>query len=262
MGRLCKNLNTHRVKVFSRDIEVTLLLPGKPMNDLFDGLELDSRSDLFSGIKKDKQSDIFNAGQGRLLSPGKTLFREGDRASHCYFVQNGRLKLTKLHEEGKEAIVRYINPGEITAAVAVFRGKLYPVTAAAVGPTEVIGWDRYTILKLLSAHPPLAINLLQAAVERLDDVQTRYLELQAERVEQRIAHALLRIMRESGRKTDSGILIDFRLSRQDLADYAGTTLYTVSRTLSRWEKLGWIATGRERIVVTDPHALVTFSESG
>jgi len=146
--------------------------------------------------------------------------------------------------------------------VAAFRGKRYPVTAVAVGPTEVIGWGRDTILKLLAAHPPLTINLLQAAVERLDDVQTRYLELQAERVEQRIAHALLRIMRESGRKTDSGILIDFRLSRQDLADYAGTTLYTVSRTLSRWEKLGWISTGRERIVVTDAHALVTFAETG
>jgi len=196
------------------------------------------------------------------MPPGEILFLEGEPAFRCYFVQNGRLKLSKLHEEGKEAIVRYINPGEITAAVAVFAGKHYPVTATAVGPTEVIGWDRDTILKLLAAHPPLAINLLQAAVERLDDVQTRYLELQAERVERRIAHALLRIMRESGRRIESGILIDFRLSRQDLADYTGTTLYTVSRTLSRWEKLGWMATGREKIVVTDPHALVTFAETG
>jgi len=232
------------------------------MNDLLDGLDTDFRSDLFAGMMKDEHADIFNAGQKRLMPPGETLFREGDRASRCYFVQKGRLKLIKLHEEGKEAIVRYINSGEITAAVAVFRGKRYPVTAMAVGLTEVIGWERDTILKLLAAHPPLAINLLQAAVERLDDVQTRYLELHAERVEQRIAHALLRIMRESGRRTDSGILIDFRLSRQDLADYAGTTLYTVSRTLSRWEKLGWISSGREKIVVTDAHALVTFGETG
>ncbi|MBW1782705.1 MAG: Crp/Fnr family transcriptional regulator [Deltaproteobacteria bacterium] len=232
------------------------------MNNLFDGLDTDSRSDLFAGVTKDEQADIFNAGQRRLIPSGETLFREGDDAFRCYFVQNGRLKLNKLHEEGKEAIVRYINPGEITAAVAVFREKRYPVTAVAVGPTKVIGWDRDTILKLLSAHPPLGINLLRAAVERLDDVQTRYLELQAERVERRIAHALLRIMRESGRRIDTGILIDFRLSRQDLADYAGTTLYTVSRTLSQWEKRGWIATGRERIVVTDAHALVTFAETG
>jgi CRP-like cAMP-binding protein len=77
-------------------------------------------------------------------------------------------------------------------------------------------------------------------VERLDDIQSRYLELRAERVEKRIARALLRIMKQSGRKTDEGILIDFRISRQDLADYTGTTLYTVSRMISNWEKKGWI----------------------
>jgi len=81
-----------------------------------------------------------------------------------------------------------------------------------------------------------------------------------ERVEQRLARALLRFMNQAGRKTTEGILIDFRLSRQDLADYTGTTLYTVSRTLSSWEKQGWIASGRERIVVIDPHALMLFAE--
>ena len=232
------------------------------MTELLKGLDIDFRSDPFVGISADEQTDIFNAGQSRLIPAGEALFREGEPAFRCYLVQNGRLKLSKLHEEGKEAIVRYINPDEITAAVAVFAGKRYPVTATAVGPTKVVGWNRETILKLLSAHPSLAVNLLQAAVERLDDVQTRYLELQAERVERRIAHAVLRIMRQSGRRMDAGILIDFPLSRQDLADYTGTTLYTVSRTLSRWERFGWMATGREKIMVTDPHALVTFAETG
>jgi len=77
--------------------------------------------------------------------------------------------------------------------------------------------------------------------EELSDIfslghRIRYLELQTERVEQRIARSLLRIMKQSGRKTDEGILIDFRLGRQDLANYTGSTLYTVSRTLSNWEK--------------------------
>ncbi len=221
-----------------------------------------SPSNLFSGIEKEKQSDILSRGQKHLIAPGAILFREGTPALQCHFVQRGRLKLSKLHAEGKETIVRYINPGEITAAVAVFREKKYPVTAAAVGPTEVVCWDRKTVLKILSDHPSLTINLLYGAIERLDEMQSRYLEVCAERVEQRIAHALLRIMRKSGRKIDAGVLIDFGLSRQDLADYTGTTPYTVSRTLSNWERRGWVASGREKIVVTDPHALATFSEAG
>lgn len=221
-----------------------------------------SRSDLFAGIEENELSHICSFGHRRVCESGVTLFREGDPALQTYLVLKGRLKLSKLHEDGKEAIVRYINPGEITAAVSVSNEKSYPVTAQVVGSCEVVEWDRETMLELMTAHPRLAINMLRAAVDRLDDIQNRYLELCAERVEQRIARALLRIMKQSGRKTGAGILIDFRLSRQDLADYTGTTLYTVSRTLSNWEKKGWIVSGRERIIVADPHALVTFAETG
>jgi CRP-like cAMP-binding protein len=104
--------------------------------------------------------------------------------------------------------------------------------------------------------------MLRAAIDRLDDLQTRFLELFAEQVARRVAHGLLRIMRQVGRKNEEGIVIDLRLSRQELADYSGTTLYTVSRILSSWEKSGWVASARERIVVTDPHSLVVFAENG
>ena len=170
--------------------------------------------------------------------------------------------MSKLHEQGKEAIFRYINPGELIAAIAVFKGTDYPLTAEAIGAAEVVGWGKETMLKLMLEYAPLAVNMLQAVIDRIDELQTRYLELCAEQVEQRVARALLRIMKQSGRKTNDGILIDFRLSRQELADYTGTTLYTVSRTLSSWEKSGWIRSGRERITVTDPHALVMFAEKG
>jgi CRP-like cAMP-binding protein len=232
------------------------------MNSQINFSDTFSRSDLFAGIEKEKLSDIFSLGHRRVYKSGATLFREGDPALQSYLVLKGRLKLSKLHEDGKEAIVRYINPGEITAAVSVSNEKNYPVTAQVVGSAEVVGWDREAMLELMTAHPRLAINMLRVAAERLDDIQSRYLEMRVERVEQRIARALLRIMKQSGRKTDETILIDFRLSRQDLADYTGTTLYTVSRTLSNWEKKGWIASSRERIAVTDPHALVTFAETG
>ena len=84
-----------------------------------------SQSVLFDGIEKEKLADIFSFGHRRIYESGVTLFREGDPALQSLLVLKGRLKLSKLHEDGKEAIVRYINPGEITAAAAVTKEKNY-----------------------------------------------------------------------------------------------------------------------------------------
>ena len=81
-----------------------------------------------------------------------------------------------------------------------------------------------------------------------------------ERVERRIAHALLRLAQDAGRRVEGGVEIDFPLSRQDLAQMTGTTLFTVSRTLIAWEAQGLIATGRRRVVIRQPHRLVRIGE--
>jgi len=217
-------------------------------------------ANVFSGLTGEQFDRLGRSGQPAKHPPKFTLFRQGDPAEKCYLVQRGRLKLAKLNEAGKEAIIRYIGAGEMAAAVAVLKGRVYPVTAETVEETEVTGWDKPTFLRLLHAYPGIAINLLGVVLDRLDEVQQRYLELCSEGVEQRIARSLLRLMQRAGSRRADGILIELPLSRQSIADYSGTTLYTVSRTLSSWEKNGWVQSGRERVLITDPHALVKFAE--
>lgn len=223
-------------------------------------VEVFQQSEILAGLTPEQGGAMLRCGRRRECRAGETLFSQGEPADCCYLVIAGRFKLSKVHEQGREVLLRYLGPGELTAAVAVFNGKDYPVSAQAVSDAAVVGWSKATMLQLMLTHGPLAVNMLAAAIDRLDDLQTRFLELCAEQVERRVAHGLLRIMRQAGIKTEEGILIDLRLSRQELADYSGTTLYTVSRILSSWEKSGWVASGRERIVVTDPHSLVVFAE--
>ncbi len=217
--------------------------------------------DFLLGMSEIQKTEII--GQGRLqnLNPGEVLFRQGDRAERSFLVLAGRLKLGKLHELGKEVLVRYIGPGELTAMITVLQGRDYPVSAEAVEATRVAGWDKQTMLRFMATYPPVSLNMIRNSLDRLEELQNRYLELHAEQVEQRIARSLLRIMKQSGRRSGDEIVIDFPISRQELADYTGTTLYTVSRTLSAWEKKGWVKSKRERIIIANPHALVLFSEN-
>src|SRR5258707_14521137 len=106
----------------------------------------------------------------------------------------------------------------------------------------------------------LATNTLQTVGGRLQETHTRVVEMSTQQVEQRVAHALLRLARQSGRKVEHGVEIDFPISRQDIAQMTGTTLHTVSRILSGWEQSGLIEGGRQRVVLREPHKLMVLSE--
>ena len=103
-------------------------------------------------------------------------------------------------------------------------------------------------------------NTLQTVGQRLQEAHTRVIEMTTEEVERRIAHALLRLVKQAGRKVESGIEIDFPISRQDVAEMTGTTLHTVSRVLSAWEQQGLVESGRQRITIRDPHRLFGIAE--
>ncbi|MBU1387792.1 MAG: Crp/Fnr family transcriptional regulator [Proteobacteria bacterium] len=217
-------------------------------------------NEFLKNLPQKQYDDIIQSGIQKILKPKSILFRQGEAANRCYLIKKGHLKLTKLSEQGKEVIIRYLSDGELTAAVAVLNNKEYPLTAESIETTEVIGWDKSTLIRMMKNMPDIAINALSVVLERLDNVQNRYMELCTQRVEQRVARTLLRLIKTSGLKTSGGICIDIPLSRQNIADYTGATVFTVSRILSSWEKLGWIKSEREKITIVDAHALVIFAD--
>jgi CRP/FNR family transcriptional regulator, nitrogen oxide reductase regulator len=219
------------------------------------------KPDFLFGLSENQVEEIAGRGRVRDLKAGAVLFRQGDPATHAFIVTEGRLKLGILHELGKEILVRYIGPGELAAMVTVLDGRDYPVSARAVGATRVVALEKKAMLSIMKEYPSVPINMIRNSLDRLEELQNRYLELYAEQVERRIARSLLRIMKQSGKRSGDEIVIDFPITRQELADYTGTTLYTVSRTLSAWEKKGWVKSKRERIIIANPHALVLFAEN-
>jgi len=109
-------------------------------------------------------------------------------------------------------------------------------------------------------HPQMLMNALQYVGAQLRDTQIRLQETMTERFEQRIAHTLLRLIGQAGRKTEEGIEINFPISRQDIAEITGSRLYTISRTLSKWQHEGIVKSGRRHIIIIAPHRLVMIAE--
>ena len=78
---------------------------------------------------------------------------------------------------------------------------------------------------------------------------------------ERLIQVAHRKQRQAGKQVEEGVLIDLTLTRQDLAEMSGTTLYTVSRLLSGWEKQGLVLASRERVVICNPHGLAQILEA-
>ncbi|NOZ28165.1 MAG: Crp/Fnr family transcriptional regulator [Chloroflexi bacterium] len=215
---------------------------------------------LFRGLDPSTLMHVIQTAYFKRVARGSFFFLQDDAASFLYVLVRGQVKLTQVTPEGHQTVLGFIEPGRMFGCIAVLSAMSYPVSAEAMEDCEALAWDGERMARLMEIYPRLALNAIDLMAQHVRDLQDRLRELVTERVERRIARALLRLVRQLGRKVEGGILIDLALTRQDLAEMTGTTLYTVSRVLSRWEEQGLIASGRARVVVLRPHGLVTIAE--
>jgi CRP-like cAMP-binding protein len=214
----------------------------------------------FQGINADELTAIAQVARLHRVEHEAFFFHQNDPTTAFFILTQGQVKLTQVTPEGHQVLVRFIRPGEGFGIIAALSNIPYPLSAEAVGECVALAWNSETLARLLERYPRLALNALRLVAGRFKELQDRYRELATERVERRIARALLRLTRQTGRKVEGGVLLDLPLSRQDLAEMTGTTLYTVSRILSQWDQQGIIEAGRERVLIRSPHDLVAIAE--
>jgi CRP-like cAMP-binding protein len=191
------------------------------------------------------------------------LFEQGTPATSLHLLLQGRLKVAQAAEDGQQTVLRFVGPNQLAGVFALLGpGQLYPATVTAVVDCSVLTWEGPALQALITQHPQIVVNAMRTLGARSQEAHARLHEVAAERVERRLAHALLRLVRQAGvREPDGSVRIDFPVSRQDLAEMTGTTLPTASRIMSAWEGAGILATGgRMRVTVKDPHALMRIAE--
>jgi CRP-like cAMP-binding protein len=215
---------------------------------------------LFASLDPAALDEVIAAARVRHVESGSTFFREGDPADAFFVLNAGSVKLTQLTPEGHQVVLRLVGPGDAFGGVAAFGGTTYPVTAEAVTDAQALEWPGSVMASLMERYPKLAINALRFVAARLHELQVQYRQLATEKVERRVARALLQLVQQAGRRIDSGVLIDLPLSREDIAQMTGTTLYTVSRIISRFETDGILEAGRQRMVIRNPHALTSIAD--
>ena len=193
----------------------------------------------------------------RSIEENEFFFVQGDAAQYLYILTSGQIKLMQSSPNGQQVNLRTIHPWQMFGALGAVRVEAtYPATAQALEDSSALAIDSGFLRKMLETSPHISLDMMTLMTSYIQEMQARYRELATERVEQRVANTLIRLAGQSSIRSeqDAGIVLSF--SRQDVAEMTGTTLYTVSRLFSEWERHQIIETGREKIKIIKPHDLV------
>lgn len=216
--------------------------------------------ELFRGVSTGVLDEGRRSARRLIFVKDAKVFDQGDTRIRAHALLEGSVRISQAGSDGAQIVLRFIGPGEIFGAAAAFTDRRYPGDADAVAPSVEVSWSEAELIKLIHRHPQIGLNALKIMGRRLNELQNRLREVSTQPVERRVAHTLLRLVRQFGREEPRGTTIGLPLRRKDIADIAGTTLYSVSRSLTNWEKRGLLVTRDRMLTVIRPADLRAIAE--
>ena len=213
---------------------------------------------LFAEVSAADCANIVAAAREKRFSRKETIFSEGNPVNQVIMLLSGCVKVTQTGLSGNEVILRLNGAGEIVGSFRLCTQCYHCSTAQAVQPSTVLVWEAANFEKLLARVPAFRRNTLRALEDRLREMEQRFREVSTEKVGSRLSSELLRLSDQLGRPGNGHL--EITLSRAELAQLTGTTLFTVSRLLCEWSRLGIVKVGRETVIVCNRPSLEDLAE--
>ena len=215
------------------------------------------RFQTFSEISAADCSAILSEAQEVHFQRHSTIFNEGTAATQVALLVSGCLKATQNGTSGQEVILRLNGPGDVLGKVGNERDAKHWYSAYAVQPSTVLRWETDTFESIVKRFPILRRNIANDLERQLNELEIRFREVSTEKVAARLSNLLVRLVHQVGKHSDG--CVEIALSRRDLAQLTGTTLFTVSRLLCQWKTHGIVSARREAVLVHNVPALQELS---
>ena len=201
-------------------------------------------SALFTGLKYEECVEIASCANVRTFARNELLFMQGESARHMVMVESGSVKLSQLSSNGSEVILWLSGSGDPVSMHAECLPCNHTCSARAMEHCRALVWEYRKLQDLMVQYPQIRRNIGQIMSGRLNELQERFREVATEKVSSRLALALQRLAKQVGKPTAGGVEVS--LSREELAQMTGTTLFTISGqrrvSSSRTEKQLWFRT--------------------
>ncbi|MDI2127900.1 Crp/Fnr family transcriptional regulator [Yinghuangia seranimata] len=213
------------------------------------------RAPLFAALEDEDAAELRASMAEVSLERGDSLFHEGDPGDRLYVVIEGKIKLHRSSNDGRENMLAVLGPSEMFGELSLFDPGPRTATATALTDVRLLGLGHQDLQPWLNGRPKVALSLLRAIARRLRRTNESLGDLVFSDVPGRVAKALLDLSRRFGVPAEEGIHVAHDLTQEELAQLVGASRETVNKALADFASRGWLRLEARAVVLLDVERL-------
>jgi CRP/FNR family cyclic AMP-dependent transcriptional regulator len=182
-------------------------------------------------------------------SKGQTLFLQGDPADEMFLIKGGRVKLSKVLEDGNELTLDIRKAGDFVGENMFSEEGQYPVSAYCLEDTLTCGFSKSQFEQLVLQHPNVGLQIIKNLSERISWLTSRIGSLAVTNIEDRLYRVLSSVAKEHGTMSPQGIVIQFPLTHEDLSFLTGAHRVSITRAMKALKSAGKIIQKGKKLIL-------------
>jgi len=193
---------------------------------------------LFDSLSRAEKEAIALAAHRRRLPSGKIIFHQGEAANQMFLIKGGRIKLSKVTEEGLEITLDIRKAGDFLGENMLNQDVAFPVTATCLTDAVLCGFSKTGFEELILAHPNIGLQVIRNLSRRIDWLTSQVGSISRSNLEERLYRVLVNVAREHGRQNQQGLLLDMPLTHEDLGFLVGAHRVSITRAMKALKQAG------------------------
>ena len=214
---------------------------------------------IFCELEKVALADVSHNKVMNTYKKGHTIFYQGNPPFGLYCVNSGKIKISKIGNDGKESIIRIAHAGDVLGHRSLFSNENYTATATIIEDATICFIDKKYIYKSIQDQPSIALNLIQKLSREMGAAESMSASMSQKNVRERLAELFLMLKRTYGIEENGRTKLDIKLTREEIASMIGTANETVIRFISEFKEEGLIEQEGKTIFIIDEAKLLEFA---
>ena len=195
---------------------------------------------IFSELDNETLEKISKLGIRKSFKKDSVVLFEHETGSALFVIVEGKVKVSRVSDDGKEVILTILGDSDFFGEMAILDGLSRSANVTAMEDSELFIIQRSEFLELLHVHPEVSVALLQELTQRLRAADMKIKSLSLKDAEGKVATVILQLADDVGKIKQGTVEIEKLPFQHDLANMAGTSRETISRTLHTFAKKGLV----------------------